>query len=134
MSRIVRRAGIVAVLAAVACSAPAQARPSLVVQASAVGVTNGMGPVTFTFECAATDVRNTVAGLTRCSVGPLYADTGSGCFECWGSPFAYGSGTVYANPTHELCVAASSWGAAGYQTVSKCAPIDPLTNTAAIAG
>ena len=135
MSRILGRAGTVAVLAAVVCAAPAMARPSLVVQASAVGTPAGQpGVTTYTFECAATDVRNTVVGLSQCSVGPFYADTGGGCFECFGSPFAYGQGTVLGTQQYDLCVAASSWGAAGHQYVSKCAPIDPKTLTAVIAG
>ena len=77
-------------------------------------------------------MRNVLSYL-QCSVGRVYADLYCG-FECFGPQFAHGRGVLSAGRTYELCVAAVSWGAVGSQYVKKCAPIDPLTNVAAIAG
>jgi hypothetical protein len=125
---------LVGLVVACAAAAPAMARPSLAIQGLAISsYGGGFEQTRLTVECAAVDVKNANFGLTQCSVGPVYADV-SGCFECPGKAVAYATGIAVLGPLYQLCVAASSWGAAGHQFLSKCVPLDPLTGTAVLVG
>lgn len=125
-----RRALILAALVAGALAPAADARPSLVVQASASGIVVG-DQMRLTVECSAADVKNIHFGLSQCSVGPVAADTYCG-FECPGEAFAYATGTAPAG-AYELCVRAYSWGTYA-QHFARCVPLDPTTHTAVITG
>ena len=126
-----RRATILAVVLAAALAPAASARPSLVVQASAFGVPLG-DEMQLTAECKAADVRNIVWYVTRCSVGPVAAETHCG-FECPGAATAFATGRAPAG-SYELCVAAGSYGGGTPQGFHKCVPLDPKTHTAVITG
>ena len=131
-----RRAILVLTLAALAAvPAVAQARPSLVVQAAAVGYHGGFENMNVQFECTAVDVTGAPTHFDRCSFGSIYAPAGS-CFECVHPPAATtnGSGNVRLGLPYDLCVTAVSYIAGGVQRVTKCAPYSYLTNTAVIAG
>lgn len=133
-----KRALILCALLTAALAPVAQARPSLVVTATAKGSFGGFERMDVRFECAAVDVTAAPAWLTRCSFGPLYANTTGQCMDCpIPSPpagAAVGSGNVRLGLPYDLCVTATSLISSGPQTVTRCAPYSYLTNTAVIAG
>jgi hypothetical protein len=132
---MIRRALMVGVVAAAVLAPVAQARPSLVVQASAVSYNGGFEQMNVRFECAAVDVTGKPTHFNRCSFGSIYAPAGQ-CFECVNPPAVVttGAGNVRLGLPYDLCVTATSYLASGPQTVSKCAPFSYLTGTAVIAG
>ena len=124
------------VLAVVMAVAPAaQARPSIVVQGVAKGHT-AVPPMFENFavewECTAGNAGAALVVLTQCSFGGV--DAVRHCMDCPTPPenYAVGRGIFRLGLAYQLCV--SAYVAQPYQTVTRCAPYDYLTNTAVVAG
>ena len=124
------------VLAVVMAVAPAaQARPSIVVQGVAKGHT-AIPPMFENFavewECTASNAGTANVILSQCSFGGVNAV--HPCMDCPTPPanYAVGKGTFRLGLDYQLCVTAYVYQP--YQTVTRCAPYDYLTNTAVVAG
>lgn len=131
-----RRTVLVGAVLAAALAPAAQARPSIVVTASAAGYNGGFEQMNVAFECAAADVTGAPTAIRRCSFGSIYAPATGTCFECANPPAAVttGSGNVRLGLPYDLCVTAVSYVPGGVQSVTRCAPYSYLTNTAVVAG
>lgn len=129
-----KRALILGALLAVALAPAAQARPSIVVGATAKGYHGGFEQMNVAFECAAASIVGKATYITRCSFGSIYAPTTGQCMDCPQpdppAAVSVGRGNVRLGLPYDLCITAVS----GTETVSKCAPYSYLTNTAVIAG
>ena len=108
----------------------AHARPSVVVQASAVAVPGAAGQLDVRWQCATADTSGGYAWLHYCKFGGVDAYPECQDWECPADPAVFASGSFAFGPSYELCVAAVM----ATQYVAKCAPFDYLTRTAVIAG
>jgi hypothetical protein len=124
-------AALLGAAASIASVPAAQARPSIVVEAAAVGHFGGFEQMAVEWECAAANAGTGTVWLSRCSFGPINAAVT--CFECYNPPAAIGRSTFVLGQPYELCVTAYTYSPT-YQVVSKCAPFSYLTNTAVLAG
>jgi hypothetical protein len=122
-----RKALLLAAVLAAAMAPAAQARPTIVVQASAVGVTSA-GVLSVQFQCSAADITGGPVVIETCGFGPLYAAPSGGTAFA----FTSGSGALRQGGSRFLCVVASTPGTT--QNVTRCAAYDPLTGTAVVAG